>query len=114
MDTNYTVNETMLIRMGDYLIYDSSFVMNYVRFTYISDKRFYIDSVTGDIKVQRKLDPLRLHYATVHLRYNGTVTATKRLYSATISVLIQIYTKGKWNYFIYSRFMYFLLKANPY
>ena len=96
MDTNYTVNETVLIRMADYLINDSSFAEDYFRFTSISDRRFYIDSVTGDIKIQRQLDPLRLHYVRVYLRYNGTVKSTKRLYSATTSVLVRIYTKGKY------------------
>ena len=80
--------------MSDYLIYDSSFAEDYVRFTYISDRRFNIDSVTGDIKIQSKLDPLHLHYVIVYLRYNGTVKSTKRLYSATTNVLILIYSKG--------------------
>ena len=87
--------------MSDYLISDNSFVKDYVRFTYISDRRFSIDSVTGDIKIQRHLDPLRLHYVRVYLRYNGTVKSTKRLYSATTSVLIRIYTKGKWSLLTY-------------
>ena len=107
MDTNYTVNKTVLVRMSDYLIYDSGFVEDYVQFTYISSRRFSIDSVTGDIKIQSKLDPLRLHYVIVHLRYNGTVKSTKRLYSATTRVILRIYTKGKWSFLIYSRFIYF-------
>ena len=78
--------------MRNFLSYDDTFQLEKLEFYYISDTRFSIDRITGDIKVIRHLDPLRTHYARVYLRYNGTTS--NRFYSLTTSTLVRIYTLG--------------------
>ena len=96
MDTDYVVNQTILVTMTDFLTYDESFILESKQFYYISDRRFSVDPDTGDIKIIAKLDPLRYHYVRVYLRYNGTINTTGQLYSSTTSMLIRIYTLGKY------------------
>jgi len=93
--------------MSNFLSYDDSFQLQSLEFYYISDARFSIDRITGDIKVIRHLDPLHTHNVTVYLRYNGTISLTDRFYRSTTSTLVQIlYTMGKYKYalcyYIYS------------
>ena len=80
--------------MTDFLRYDDTFMLTSMIFYYISDTRFSIDPNTGDIKIQRDLDPLRYHYARVYLRYNGTINTTGKFYESRISTLIRIFTMG--------------------
>ena len=94
VDANYTINQTVLATMRNFLNYDDTFILKAMTFYYISDIRFYLDPITGDIKVKRHLDPLRLHYARVYLRYNGTINTTNRFYASTTSTLVRIYTRG--------------------
>ena len=94
MEVDYTVNVMVVATMTDFLTYDDNFIVETLNFYYISDFRFSVDPDTGDIKIIRKLDPLRTHYARVYLRYNGTINTTNRFYGSTTSVLLRIYTKG--------------------
>ena len=94
VDANYTINQTVLTTMTNFLNYDNTFILNALTFYYISDSRFYLDPTTGDIKVKQHLDPLRLHYARVYLRYNGTINTTKQFYQSTTSTLVRIYILG--------------------
>ena len=96
MDTDYVINVTVLARMSDFLTYDDNFILEAMTFYYISDRRFSIDPHTGKIKIVQKLDPLCTHYARVYLRYNGTINSTNKSYISTTSVLVQIYTLGKY------------------
>ena len=96
MDTDYVVNVTVVATMTDFLTYDKNFMLVYKEFYYISDRRFSIDPDTGEIKIVAKLDPLRYHYARVYLRYNGTINTTGQLYTSATSMLLRIYTLGKY------------------
>ena len=96
MDTDYVINVTILARMSDFLTTDDNFILETRSFYYISDRRFSIDPNSGEIRIVQKLDPLRTHYARVYLRYNGTINTTKQLYSSTTSILVRIYTLGKY------------------
>ena len=96
METDYVKNVTILARMTDFLIYNENFVLLNRQFYYISDRRFSVDPTTGDIKVIDELDPLRYHDARVYLRYNGTINTTGQLYSSATSMLLRIYTLGKY------------------
>ena len=94
VDANYTINQTVLITMTNFLSYENTFILNTLTFYRISDSRFYLDPTTGDIKVKRHLNPLRFHYARVYLRYNGTINTTQQFYQSTTSALVRIYTLG--------------------
>ena len=94
LEVDYTINVTVVATMTDFLTYDDNFIVKALDFYYINDFRFSIDPDTGDIKIIRKLDPLRTHYVRVYLRYNGTINSTKQFYRSSTSVLVQIYTKG--------------------
>ena len=96
MDTDYVINVTILATMSDFLTTDDNFILETRSFYYISDRRFSIDPNSGEIKIVQKLDPLRSHYARIYLRYNGTINTTKQLYSSTTSILVRIYTLGKY------------------
>ena len=96
VDTDYVINVTVLATMTDFLTYDDNFILEAMTFYYISDWRFSIDPNTGEIKIVQKLDPLRTHYARVYLGYNGTINSTNKSYGSTTSVLVQIYTLGKY------------------
>ena len=96
METDYVVNVTVVATMTDFLTYDKNFRLLYKEFYYISDRRFSVDPDTGDIKVIDILDPLRYHNARVYLKYNGTVNTTEQLYTSATSMLLRIYTLGKY------------------
>ena len=93
MDANYTINETVLITMSKFLIYDDKFNLDRQYFTHTSDIRFSINSA-GDLKIVRHLDPLHTHYVNVYLEYNGTTTTTNKHYRFRIKASVQIYTLG--------------------
>ena len=97
LDTDYVINVTVLVTLSDFLTSDDNFILETRSFYYITDSRFSVDPDSGEIKIIRKLDPLRLHYARVYLRYNGTINTTMSPYtSSRASILIRIFTLGKY------------------
>ena len=98
MDSDYVINVTVLVTLSDFLTSDDNFILETKSFYYITDSRFSVDPDSGEIKIIRKLDPLRLHYARVYLKYNGTINTTKSPYSSSASILIRIFTLGKCYY----------------
>ena len=88
------VNITVVTTMSNFLIYDDLFTVDTVRFTRVSDSRFAIEPVSGEITITKHLDPLRTHYVRTYVSFNGTLKATGEYYSSSTSVLVRVYTLG--------------------
>ena len=94
VDVDYQINTTVVTTMSNFLIYDDLFTVDTVRFTRVSDTRFAINPVSGEITISKHLDPLRTHYVRTYISFNGTKSATGEYYSSTTSVLVRVYTLG--------------------
>lgn len=94
VDVDYIINTTVVTTMSDFLIYDDLFTVDTVRFTSVSDTRFAIEPISGEITVSKQLDPLRTHYVRTYIRFNGTLRTTGEYYSSSTSVLVRVYTLG--------------------
>ena len=93
VDANYTINQTVLTTMSNFLIYDENFNLDTLDFS-ISNKNFFIDSNTGAIKIQHHVAPLRIYHIWVFLSYNGMITTTNKHYRSSILAPVQIYMLG--------------------